>query len=142
MSAKKNRGKNSEASGASPVPVWNQLAPTAAWFFPGLGHWLLGRRSRGMGFLILVLATLSIGVVLDGNLPWQWSGSPLRTLATLGAMGCGLPYFLLRFGMGFEGEVTAPGYEVGSAFIVTAGLMNMLLILDVWDLSRGLEDED
>ena len=31
----------------------------------------------------------------------------------------------------------APGFEYGTAFLLTAALMNLLLILDAWDIARG-----
>jgi hypothetical protein len=32
------------------------------------------------------------------------------------------------------------GYEYGTAFLLTAGLMNLLLVLDVWDIVRGKKE--
>ena len=83
---------------------------------------------------------LAIGCYLDGRLPWVWSGSPLRVLATLGCMGSGAPYFVLRFVVGYEGDILAPGFDYGSAFILTAGLMNLLLVLDAWDIALGRKE--
>jgi len=90
--------------------------------------------------MFLVLASLWIGVSLDGNLYTVIGNRPLSVLATLASMGVGLPYFGLRFLLGYAGEITAPGYEYGSAFILTAGLMNLLLVLDCWDVAVGQKD--
>ena len=84
--------------------------------------------------IYLVLASLFIGWRLEGRLPWTLSGPPLQVLATLGCLGSGVPVLALRFGFGYEGTVEAAGFEYGSAFILTAGLMNLLLVLDAWDL--------
>ena len=113
------------------------LVVVAGWLVPGLGHVLLGRRLRGLTFFALIVATLVIGVALDGNLPFALSGQPLAILATLGAMGVGTPYALLQWVLGYAGSVEAAGYEYGTAFILTAGLMNLLLVLDGWDVARG-----
>ena len=32
------------------------------------------------------------------------------------------------------------GYEYGAAFMLTAGLMNLLLILDAWDIAKGRKE--
>lgn len=122
---------------AETPPARAYLAALAAWALPGAGHWFLDRPRRALVYFALVLTTLAIGCYLDGRLPWQWSGSPLMTLATLGAMGVGTPYFALRFGLGYEGVVGSGSYEYGSAFILTAGLMNLLLVLDAWDVALG-----
>ncbi|MDA8019396.1 MAG: hypothetical protein MPN21_18295 [Thermoanaerobaculia bacterium] len=108
------------------------------WLIPGLGHVLLGRRARGIAFSVLVLGSLLFGAWLDGRMPWIFSGSPLFILMTFGAMGSGAAYFLLRMS-GFTGDPTAWGYDYGGAFIVTAGLMNLLLLLDVHDICWGKE---
>jgi hypothetical protein len=52
-------------------------------------------------------------------------------------MGMGLAYFVLRFLVGYEGDLVAAGYEYGTAFLLTAGLMNWLLVLDCWDIAVG-----
>ncbi|MEM7354501.1 MAG: DUF6677 family protein [Acidobacteriota bacterium] len=123
------------------APVGNPyLATVLAWVLPGAGHLYLGRRRRAVAFLTLVLASLAIGCQLGGRLPWTFSGSPLAILATLGALGSGGPYFFLHLAMGYEGTVQAAGYEYGSAFILTAGLMNLLLVLDAWDISTGRKE--
>lgn len=120
------------------APVGNPyLAAFLAWIVPGVGHFYLGRWRRAAAFLALVLSALAIGCQLDGRLPWTFSGSPLAVLATFGGLGSGVPYFFLRFVLDHEGVVDAAGYEYGSAFILTAGLMNLLLVLDAWDISTG-----
>lgn len=126
---------------APPEPIANPwLAAAFAWLVPGGGHLFLGRWGRAAAFLVLVLLSLAIGCQLDGKLPLVFGGSLLATLGTLGCMGSGVAYFVLRFGFGYEGTVEAAGYEYGSAFILTAGLMNLLLILDAWDIARGLKE--
>ena len=123
------------------VPRLNpSLAAAFAWLVPGSGHFVLGRRGRGAAFFVIILLCLGIGISLDGRLPWQFSNAPLTTLATFGALGSGLPCLILRLGFGYEGDMTAAGYEYGGAFILTAGLMNLLLVLDAWDIAWGKED--
>ena len=129
------------AETAAPTPVGNPYLATAlSWIFPGVGHFYLGRRLRALAFGVLVLAALLIGWRLEGRLPWTFRGPPLTVLATLGCLGGGTPVLLLRLGFGYEGRVEAAGFEYGSAFILTAGLMNLLLMLDAWDISTGRKD--
>ncbi len=124
-----------------PAPVANAyLATGLAWLLPGAGHAYLGRWPRAIAFLGLVLAALVIGCQLEGRLPWTFSGSPLSVLATFGCLGSGTPVLFLRLALGYEGTVEAPGYEYGSAFILTAGLMNLLLMLDAWDIAAGRKE--
>ena len=120
-------------------PLGARLVATllAAWFVPGAGHLMVGKRQRAIIFFFIVTIGLTVGCLLEGNLHRVVPNQPLTLLATLGSMGSGIPYFVLRYLFGYHGNVVAPGYEYGSAFILTAGLMNLLLILDVWDIVRG-----
>lgn len=116
------------------------LAAVLAWLVPGAGHLYLGRRSRATVFFLVVLASVLLGTLLSGNLYRFAPNQPLTTLGTLAAMGTGAPYFLLRFLVGYKGEIVAAGYEYGTAFLLTAGLMNWLLVLDCWDIGTGRKD--
>jgi hypothetical protein len=143
MSAKKVRGENKAVLATGParsLPVPRELGCLLAWLVPGAGHFLLGYRHRALGFFFLVMFSLVVGCQVGGDLPWIWSGSPLLILATLGAMGAGLPFLVVHFVLDYHGLAEAPGFEYGRAFIITAGLMNLLVILDVWDISSGTKE--
>ena len=116
------------------------LVGLLAWALPGAGHFALGRRGRAAWFAALTCLALLTGLALAGNLHRPVSGQPLTYLATLGAMGMGLVYFVLEVGLGYAGDPTAAGYEYGTAFLLTAGLMNLLLALDAWDIANGRKD--
>lgn len=123
------------------APVGNPyLAAAIAWLVPGMGHVYLRRWQRGLAFLLLILAALWIGCALEGNLYRPLAGQPLSVLATLGALGMGTPYLILRWGAGYAGDLMGAGYEYGTAFLLTAGLMNWLLVLDAMDIARGRKD--
>lgn len=135
----------------SPSTSTSQAAPLAAvgnpvvamflaWVIPGLGHVYLKRRIRGLLFLLLVIVCVVTGYALQGNLYRVLPNQPLSILATLGSMGMGLPYFFLRYFLHYEGDVVGAGYEYGTAFLLTAGLMNLLLIMDAWDIARGKKE--
>jgi hypothetical protein len=116
------------------------LAAVLAWLIPGLGHIYLKRWRRGLAFLLLVILSIVTGCALDGNLYRVVPNEPLTILATAGALGMGTPYLVLRWGAGYAGDILSPGFEYGTAFLLTAGLMNWLLVLDAWDISRGKKD--
>jgi hypothetical protein len=116
------------------------VAVLSAWLVPGLGHIYLKRYARGLTFFVLVITSLILGCKLEGNLYIVTPGQPLTILATLGSMGVGFPYFLLRYGLHYQGNVMGAGYEYGTAFLLTAGLMNLLLVLDAWDIVRGKKE--
>jgi hypothetical protein len=136
-------GSTTAAQPAPPAarPQGNPVvAVLSAWLVPGLGHIYLKRYGRGLAFFVLVVASLLLGCKLEGNLYMVVPGQPLTILATLGSMGVGFPYFLLRYGLHYQGNVIGAGYEYGTAFLLTAGLMNLLLVLDAWDIVRGKKE--
>ena len=133
------KGKPSAADAeAAPRRAW--IAAIAGWLVPGLGHFLLGRRGRAAIFAALVFSAIVIGCSLDGQLYTLLRGQPFSVLGTAASMGMGLPYFILRWGMGYQGVVAEIGYDYGKAFLLTAGLMNCLLVLDAWDIACGRKE--
>lgn len=139
--AEPTKAAKADVPSASKKPLvnpWGLLA--AAWLIPGAGHFLLGDRRRAAGFLGLVLLATLLGVYLDGGLYWDLrSGSgPLMMLASLANLGAGLCFLVLQFLVGYGGNPRAPFYEHGSAFFITAGLLNVVLMLNAWDLTWGL----
>ena len=114
------------------------ISMVLAFLVPGAGHFYLGYRQRAMAFFAIVLFMFLVGLSLDGNLyTIRESGRALlRVLASLGSMGAGLVYFIAR-AMGPHGDVTSMTYEYGTTFTLTAGLMNLLLVLDCFDIAEG-----
>jgi hypothetical protein len=126
----------------SNFPLRAVLLAGLAWLLPASGHLLLGKRFRALGFATVLLIAFGLGMRLEGNLYRPVPGQPLSYLATLGAMGIGAPYFVARYGAGYQGKPEAQGFEYGTIFLLSAGLMNLLLVLDVWDIARGRKDDE
>ncbi len=114
-------------------------AMVLAFLIPGAGHFVLGRRARAIAFFCIVLFMFVVGLAIDGRLYTIQQGNVLTLLATIGSMGAGLLYFIAR-ALGPFGDITSITFEYGTAFILTAGLMNLLLILDVYDISEGRKE--
>ncbi len=113
------------------------LACLIAWAIPGAGHILTGRWRKGIVFLVALPLMFFIGLVLEGRLfPFEPS-QPLVALAAVADLGVGLIYFLAApLGYG-AGRVVAVTYEYGNAFLIVAGLLNALVILDAYDIAVG-----
>ena len=109
----------------------------AAWAIPGVGHLWQGRRAKGLIFLIALPLMFAIGLMIQGRLfPLEFS-DPLVGLACIADFGIGIPYFIASaLGMGV-GEVRAVTYEYGNAFVMTAGLLNFLVVIDAYDIALG-----
>jgi len=108
-----------------------------AWLVPGAGHLWLGRTQKGLVFLITLPLMFAAGLWLEGRLfPFQIA-EPLVALAAIADLGIGLPYFIAKAINLGGGRVVALTYEYGNAFAIVAGLMNMLVVLDAFDVAQG-----
>jgi len=103
---------------------------------PGAGHLWLGRR-KGLIFLLVLPVMFAFGLALEGRIfPFDLS-QPLVALAALANTGIGVPYVIAR-AMGYgAGNVIAVGYEYGNTFLIVAGLLNSLVVIDAFDISMG-----
>lgn len=117
------------------------VAMILAFLVPGAGHFFLGYRRRAAAFFAIVLSMFLVGLAVDGNL-YTFAESRqalLRILASIGSMGSGILYFVAR-AFGPHGDVTSMTYEYGTTFTLTAGLMNLLLVLDCYDIAGGRKE--
>lgn len=127
-----------------------------AWLLPGAGHFYLGRRRRAIFFFVIVLATLTLGLWMDGRTYVYDRGHPLTYLATFANVGLG-PLDLIGRQMTYDRmvwslpsdrsrsdlveklreKIRSPLNEYGTTYLMTACLMNILLILDAFDVAKG-----
>ncbi len=114
------------------------IAVVLAWVFPGLGHAYLRRPRTALVYAAVVSVTFLLGMSFQGRLYTVEPGQPLSILATFAVYGAGLLNVagrLLSDNPG--GAVLAVTYEYGCAYLLTAGLMNLLLMLDAFDIALG-----
>jgi hypothetical protein len=109
----------------------------AAWVVPGAGHLWQGQRSKGLIFLVALPLMFAIGIAVQGRLfPFDLS-EPLVGLAAVADVGIGIPYFIANaLGLGI-GDVRAVTYEYGNAFLIVSGLLNLLVVIDAYDIALG-----
>ncbi len=113
------------------------LVLAAAWAIPGAGHIWLGRRQKGLVFLIVLPLMFVLGLLLEGRIfPLELS-EPLVALAAVADFGLGLPWIIARVMGAGAGTVTAVTYEYGNSFLIVAGLLNFLVMLDAFDIAMG-----
>ena len=127
------------ADQAEPATTNKYLVAALAWAIPGAGHLILRRRQKGFTFLITLTLMFAAGLWLEGRIfPLGFDLSqPLVGLAAIADLGIGAPYFIAKFMGHGAGRVVAITYEYGNAFAIVAGLLNMLVVLDAWDIAEG-----
>ena len=127
------------------------------WLVPGLGHVLVGRVRRGLFFGLLLWASFGFGMAHDARLALRDDKQPLLTgLQVVANLGMGpidplarlFVYGELAYSMKggddavqrvetFRARERSPLSIYGTAYVWTVGLMNLLLLFDVWDIGRG-----
>lgn len=125
----------------APSPTLPALPPLVlcalGWAVPGSAHVWLGRRDKGAVFLLAPLLLFGAGLWLEGRIFPIDPSQPLVALAALANLGIGLPYFAAwAAGLG-AGTVVAPAYEYANTYLIVAGLLNTLVVLDAYDLAIG-----
>jgi hypothetical protein len=122
---------------ASAEPGTCFLVCVLAWAVPGAAHVWLGWRQKGAVFFVALTAMFAIGLALYGRIFSFEFSEPLVALAAIADFGLGLPWLAAQvFGLG-AGVVTAATHESGNTFLIVAGLLNFLVILDAFDLVTG-----
>lgn len=109
----------------------------AAWIVPGLGHALYGKTKQAIVLLVVLTLMFACGLVFGGRM-FPFSGSePLALLAAAAEWGLGLPRLVAAIAGWGTGTVTAVTYEYGNTFIIVAGMLNLLAVIDCFDLGTG-----
>jgi len=99
----------------------------------------LGRWARGLVLALSVLAMFAIGLFwMDGHLYVPRPEDPVSFFPFIANAGMGGIY-LLCYGLkyGFESNPELPTFEYGNTFLLVAGLLNYLVLLDAYDLAVG-----
>lgn len=131
--------RTSEAE--TPRMAW--LIGLAAWAVPGLGHLLQRRWARALLLGGAVWAMFFTGLWLGGHLfrlgPGDQGLSALLQLLPMSAnAGAGLLYISCWLtNTGFAEQAQRITYEYGNTFLLVAGLLNYLAMLDAFDLAAG-----
>lgn len=109
----------------------------AAWLVPGLGHFLQGRRWRGLVLFLAIVGMFTFGLAMQGQFFATGSGSYLHTLGYFAELSVGLPMPVATFFGYGGGDTFFVCSDYGTAFLIAAGMLNLLTILDTYDIALG-----
>jgi hypothetical protein len=126
-----------ERAGAAAEPGQLAVVCLAGWAVPGAAHLWLGRRQKAAVFFVALTLMFVLGLLMHGRIfPFELS-EPLVALAAGADVGLGIPWVLARMLGAGAGQVTAVTYEYGNTFLIVAGLLNFLVVLDAFDVAMG-----
>ena len=134
------------AAAAAPAASISKWAPAVllAWLVPGGGHFLLKRPARGAILGASVVIVFLLGLMMRGTL-FQPEGGDLLTMVIyyggfIGDLLAGILYVLTVW-LGYS-QPDMPGHvhDYGTKFLVAAGLLNLLAIVDAYEIATGRKD--
>ena len=123
-----------------PVSKWAPVV-ALAWLIPGGGHFLLKRPGRGGLLAASIAATFLLGLMMRGALFSPQTGDILTTViyvgGFLGNVMSGILYFL-AVSLGYnQVDVAGHVHDYGTKFLVAAGLLNILAMVDAFEIATG-----
>jgi Family of unknown function (DUF6677) len=128
-----------------PTPAMAWAVGAAAWFIPGAGHLLLRRWVRAALLGGSVWICFFLGMFMGGHLfnlsTGQGSSSLLQVPPMIANLGSGALYIVCwLLDIGFADDLVQAAratYEYGNTFLLIAGLLNYLAMLDAFDIAAG-----
>jgi len=137
--AVREQGPSAAAAPRPKAPSVGRLVRlcVAAWLIPGLGHLLLGRKWRALIFFVSILALFLLGIAMEGQFFATGSGSLLQTLGYWGELCVGVAMPAARFFGYSGGDPFFVSADYGTAYLIGAGMLNVLTVLDVYDIAMG-----
>jgi len=129
---------------APPLSVWGP-AVALGWLVPGGGHFLLKRYGRAMLLLFAVTGMFLFGLMMRGTLFQPYRTNDLLTTLIqyggfIGNLASGILY-LLAVWLGYaQPDVPGAVHDYGTKFLVAAGLLNVLAMVDAYEIAVGKKD--
>jgi hypothetical protein len=136
--------KSREQPEETPPRAW--LMGVVGWLIPGAGHLLQRKWARAAFLGGAVWLCFVVGLAMGGHMfspspSEQGSSAWLHVLPMIGNLGSGLLYvgsWLTGIGFADDPQRAARAtYEYGNTFLLIAGLLNYLAMLDAFDIFAG-----
>ena len=126
-----------------PVGTWGP-AVALAWLIPGGGHFLLKRTGRAALLLAAITSMFVCGLMMRGAMFQPASGDLLTTLINtggfIGDLSSGILY-LMSVWLGYtQPDMAGAVHDYGTKFLVVAGLLNILAMVDAFEIATGRKD--
>jgi hypothetical protein len=135
-----------EKESKQPMPPISTWVPAVAlgWLIPGGGHFLLKRQGRGALLFVSVAAMFTCGLMMQGAMFQPQSGDLLVTLINtggfIGDLSSGILYLMSQWFGYNQPDMAGHVHDYGTKFLVTAGLLNILAMVDAYEIAAGRKD--
>jgi hypothetical protein len=117
------------------------IAALAGWFVPGLGHLLLRRWGKAVAYFVAVGTLATVGLLMRGNVFSAHGADAFDMLGFVADIGSGMFYFLSGVINPAGADVSRAAGDYGTRFFATAGVLNLLCVLEVLQIGLRRKDE-
>jgi hypothetical protein len=108
------------------------------WLIPGAGHAWLGRARKGLVFFVLIAGTFAAGCLLAHGRTVTFDENYFYHIGQIGSgMTLGVTQWLASDGLPPRNDSARPEVDPGLLYMSVAGLLNLLLLLNLFDLLLG-----
>jgi len=126
-------------------PVGSWLPAVAlGWLVPGGGHFLLKRPGRGALLGVTIALMFLSGLMMRGSMFQPQTGDLLTVLINVGGFigdACAGILYLLSAWLNYsQPDMAGAVHDYGTKFLVTAGLLNILAMVDAFEIAAGRKD--
>lgn len=124
-----------------------------AWLIPGGGHFLLKKHARGGLIALVVVVMFLLGIMmrgatfqkpffdmLDSQQRLDLLTKVINTGGFIGNVASGLPYLMTAWFSYDQPDVAGHVHDYGTKFLVAAGLLNILAMVDVFEIATRKKD--
>ncbi len=115
-----------------------------AWLVPGAGHFLLGKKTRALLLFTCVLVAFVLGLMTRGALFSPQTGDLFTTIIYCGGFAGNVAsgvFYLMTVWLGYnQPDVAGHVHDYGTKLLVGAGLMNILAMVDAYEIATGKKD--
>jgi len=137
---------STQTAEAESVPVTAWLLPVvAARIIPGAGHFMLKKSGRGILIFLSVSIMFLFGLFMRGAMFAPEKGADyLTSLINYGGWACDLAsgglYLLAAMFDYSQADMAGAVHDYGTKFLVSAGLLNILAMVDTWEIATKQKD--
>jgi hypothetical protein len=115
------------------------LAAVTGWIVPGLGHLVLRKWSKAAVYFLCIGALAIAGLAMRGAVFSAGAEDIFDRLGFFADLGTGAFYFLAHQIQAAGPDVAHATGDYGTRLFASAGMLNLLTVLEAYDLGRGAE---
>jgi hypothetical protein len=123
-------------------PALALVAAIAGWLVPGLGHVLLRKWGKAVVYFFAVAILALVGLWMRGNVFNSNAADAFDMLGFFADIGSGIFYFLAGTINPAGADVSRASGDYGTRLFATAGVLNLLCVLEVLQIGFGSKDEE